>query len=328
MIIVVGGATSSGKSKLGFYFAKELNGEIISLDASQVYKEVPIGSGIERSNIPQHLVEIFPPTEEIDSSKVIKLAKESLEDIQRRGKTPIVVAGSTMYLTQFLHGLADLPSGSKELREKWKERSTESLYDELKKIDSETSLSKNDRPRIERALEVKHLTGRSIKEFQEEHKFSSSLPEVRLVCIWWDRQILYKRIEERCEAMILTGLVDEIRNLAVRYGTNCPAMKNIGYKEFLRVIFENKPLLVVKEEFIRQTRHYAKRQMTYWKNEPKKRGWIVEPSSGAIRGDEVILRKGPKAKGVFVYELRKEKLLEKILQTGENHLLNVAGEFL
>ncbi len=328
MILVIGGPTSSGKSSLAFYLSKELNGEIISLDGSQVYREMRVGSGVEESEIPQHLVEIFNPNESVDPAKVVNLARQSLEQIQRRGKTPIIVAGSTLYLTLFLHGLAEIPGASHKLREEWKNRSTESLFQELKDYDPEINLSKNDRHRIERALEVKLMTGRSIREFQEGHSFRSNLPGVRMVCIWWNRQQLYKRIEERCERMLSSGLLDEVKALISKYGSDYPAMKSIGYKGFSEVLLERKSLEEGTKEFIQETRQYAKRQMTYWKNEPKKRGWVVEPTSGVTRGDEVTLNRGPKAKGVFVYELKKEELLEKILQTGENHLLNVAGEVL
>lgn len=325
MIIVVGGPTSSGKSALGFYLAKKLNGEVVSLDASQVFKKIPIGSGVERSDIRQHLVEVLEPSEPIDSSKFIDLANSALEDIKSRGKTPIVVAGSTMYLTHLLHGIAGLPGASKEFRSEWRGTPTAELYSELKRVDPEIDLSANDRPRIERALEVRKLTGKSIREFQAEHSYRTRLSGVRMVCLWWNRQSLYKRIEERCDLMLKRGLLEETRSLLDDFGEDCPAMKSIGYKGFAQVIRGEKSLEEAREEFIRQTRQYAKRQMTYWKNEPIKRGWIVEPTSGPTRGDEVTLRKGPKPKGVFVYEFDKDQLLEKILQTGENHLLNVAG---
>lgn len=328
MIIVIGGPTSSGKSSLGFYLAKKLNGEIVSLDASQVFKKIPIGSGVERSDIRQHLVEVLEPYEPIDSFKFIDLANSALEDIKSRGKTPIIVAGSTMYLTHLLHGIADLPSASKVFRSEWRFTPTAVLYSELKRLDPEIEISANDRPRIERALEVIKLTGKSIRQFQAEHSYRTRLSGVRMVCLWWNRQNLYKRIEERCSLMLKRGLLDEARSLLDDFGEDCPAMKSIGYKGFAEVIRGKKSLEKAREEFIRQTRQYAKRQMTYWKNEPIKRGWIVEPTSGSTRGDEVILRKGPKPKGVFVYEFDKDQLLEKILQTGENRLLNVAGESL
>jgi tRNA dimethylallyltransferase len=313
---------------LGFYLAKKLNGEIVSLDASQVFKKIPIGSGVERSDIRQHLVEVLEPYEPIDSFKFIDLANSALEDIKSRGKTPIIVAGSTMYLTHLLHGIADLPSASKVFRNEWRFTPTAVLYSELKRLDPEIEISANDRPRIERALEVIKLTGKSIRQFQAEHSYRTRLSGVRMVCLWWNRQNLYKRIEERCSLMLKRGLLDEARSLLDDFGEDCPAMKSIGYKGFAEAIRGKKSLEEAREEFIRQTRQYAKRQMTYWKNEPIKRGWIVEPTSGSTRGDEVILRKGPKPKGVFVYEFDKDQLLEKILQTGENRLLNVAGESL
>lgn len=328
MIIVIGGPTSSGKSSLAYYLAKKLGGEIISLDASQVYREMRIGSGVETCEVPQHIIEIFDPNEAVDPARVVDLAKQALVEIQSKGKIPIIVAGSTLYLTLFLHGLAQVPGASKELREEWKSRSTESLFEELKQHDPDIDLSKNDRPRIERALEVKLATGRSIRDFQAEHGFKSTIPGVRMVCLWWNRQRLYKRIEERCEKMLSSGLLDEVKALSLKYGSDYPGLKSIGYHGFSEVLSEKKSLEVATKEFIQETRNYAKRQMTYWKNEPKKRGWIVEPTSGATRGDEVTLNKGPRAKGVFVYEFSKEELLEKILQTGENHLLNVAGELL
>lgn len=317
-VLVIGGPTSSGKTALSIKLAKRIDAEIISLDAVQIYEGLVVGSGAvsksEQSGIPHHLIGIISPKDPIDAAKVRELCLLKIQEIEKRGKKVIISAGSTMYLSILIHGIADIPSSSKELREKYREVSTSNLWDELNAIDpiAAETLSKSDRQRIERALEVKILTGESIRTFQKMHRFPKPDMAFQLISLWWNRQELYTRIELRCKQMISNGLIDEVKGLVQKFGSDAPALNSIGYKEFVRFLNGEITNSGAEEAMIQATKNYAKRQMTFWKNEPSKRGWSVSPNDGdseaVILGDEVPLKRGPKPKGVFAWSWDLDKL--------------------
>lgn len=319
-VLVIGGPTSSGKTALSIKLAKKLDAEIISLDAVQIYDGLIVGSGAaskeEQDGIPHHLIGIYSPNEPIDVAKVREISNSKIKEIEAKGKKVIICAGSTMYLSILIHGIADIPSSSKELREKYKELNSEALWNELHALDpvAANSLSKSDRQRIERALEVKIITGESIKTLQKEHRFPEPLRSFHLVSLWWNRQDLYQKIESRCKQMIANGLIEETRTLIERYGADAPALRSIGYKEFVKYINGEFSKPEAEEKMIQATKNYAKRQMTFWKNEPSKRGWHVSPniidSDAVILGDEVPIKRGPKPKGVIAWNWSFNRLCE------------------
>lgn len=340
-ILVVGGATSSGKSAIAIRLAKDINAEIISLDAVQIFKGFVVGSGAlkpeDQGGIPHHLIGVLSPTNEIDAAQVRNICIETIKEIQSRGKRVIIAAGSTMYLTLLIHGIANLPSGSKEIREKYRNLTAEELWAELYSMDPEaaSTFSKSDRQRIERAIEVKKITGKSIKDSQKEHRFPESSMPFLILSLWRNRQVLYQRIEERCQQMFTQGLLEETKKIISEYGENVHALSSIGYKEFARFIKGEITLEEAQSDMIQATRNYAKRQMTFWKNEPQKRGWKVLPESNDLNsiliGDEVLIKKGPKPRGVLAWKLSYDELRREV--EASNHesgvtLWNLSAEAL
>lgn len=276
-MIIIAGPTSSGKSALAVSIAQKLQSEVISLDAVQVYKECDIGSGKvtenEQCGVRHHLLSIFEPTHIVSAPEVVRLCNEKIGELSKRNITPIISAGSTMYLTMLLHGFAELPKSSGK-KDEYSLLSNDSLYELLLKKDPKKAalLHQNDRQRVMRALEVIDEKGVSIEEIQNAHQFQMQRKAL-VIILCSNRDALYDKIESRCEQMIQDGFIDEVRSLYQKYAKNSHALRSIGYAEFVSS-FEGKiSINEAKQKFIQATKNYAKRQMTYLRNEPVKRHW-------------------------------------------------------
>jgi tRNA dimethylallyltransferase len=280
--IAVCGPTASGKTALGITFAQHLCGEVVNVDSVQVYKGADIGSAkatlAERQGIPHHLLDLVAPNEPMNAGEYRERALGTLRNIIDRGKVPVLVGGSGMYLTILLHGIAEVPATPPEVRAAVAGLSREELYDELTRVDPTTAarLHVNDTQRVSRALEIFRLTGKKPSDFFEEHKFSDRDVAALMIVICRERDELYDRINRRSRALVDYGLIEETRGLIDTYGKT-PVLETIGYKQACEYLGGRLSLERVPEEIALHTRRFAKRQMTFLRNEPAKRGWDVRP---------------------------------------------------
>ena len=318
VVIVVSGPTASGKSQLGIRLARALGGEILSVDSVQVYRGATIGSAKlslqAREGVPHHLIDFQDPTEQCNAGRFREQALRAVSEVSSRGRVPVLVGGSTMYITALFHGLAPVPAGSSEVRQRLSERSTESLYEQLREVDpaGAKKLHPNDRVRIVRSLEGSLLLGRPMSEELGVHAHSGRWLTGLMVVLVPDRQILRKKIEKRTSEMVAAGLMEETKQLIQAAGMDGPAMRCLGYAQVTQVLRGELPASELEAEISLRTSQYAKRQMTYWRNEPIKRGWACEPSpvrSGATsRVDPAMMQIGELIQRV---KARMEKTFER-----------------
>ena len=280
--LAVCGPTASGKSALGIALAKALNGEVVNVDSVQVYRDVDIGSAKvtmdEREGIAHHLLDLFPPNYQMNAGEYRELALPCVKEIEGRGKMPVLVGGSGMYLTVLLHGMADVPPTPLDVRAAVAALSREDQYAELQRVDPPTAarLHVNDTQRVSRALEIYRITGKPPSAIFEEHKFASQDVAALMIVLCRERDELYERINKRSQIMVEQGLLDETKKLLDTYG-EIPVLETIGYKQARDVLSGKLPVGELAKEISLHTRRFAKRQMTYLRNEPLKRGWAVRP---------------------------------------------------
>ena len=276
-VMVICGPTASGKTKLGIEVANRINGEIISCDSMQIYKDMNIGTAkptkIEMSQAKHYLVDFVSPTERYSVAEYKKDAEKVIEKILSEGKTPIIVGGTGLYLNSLIYGI-DYPNIEtdlkyrEELENKVNEEGLENLYNEAKKIDPEAieEISPNDKKRILRILEIYHQTGKNKTEIEAESRKNGVKYDYRIFVLNMDREKLYERINKRVDIMIEQGLIEEVKSLVKKYTEFPTAMQGLGYKEMVEYL-DNK---ITKEEAIEkikmESRRYAKRQITWFKS--------------------------------------------------------------
>lgn len=273
-IICVVGATASGKTGLGVALAKALGGEIISADSMQVYKGMPIATAAataqEQQGIPHHLLEFLEPSEAFSVADYVKFAREKVFEINGRGKVPVIVGGTGLFVDSLVQNItfADVAADN-ELRERLKLKSTDELYNELMSVDSAAAeaIHKNNRKRVIRALEL-YYGGVSKTEQNENSKTGENPFDALYIGINYnDREVLYSRINRRVDFMLEAGLVDEAERFANSIGIT--SRQAIGHKE-LKSYFEGDITLEEAVENIKKaTRHYAKRQLTWFRRNDK-----------------------------------------------------------
>lgn len=274
MLLIIGGATGTGKSKAAMEIAKRLDGEIVSCDSMQIYRYMDIGTAKvtpeEMTVIPHHMIDIVNPEDEFSVAEYQILAEKAINDIICRGKTPILVGGTGLYINSIIYpfGFSQAEKDEnlrRDLKNQLDTFGNEYLFDKLKGIDRMASekLHPNDTKRVIRAIEIKLLTGKSITEANEK---KASRP-YKMYTIDFDRERLYKKINDRVDLMFEQGLLSEVECLLKRQGLsfNSQSMQAIGYKEF-KAYFEGESALEsVKEEIKKNTRNYAKRQLTWFR---------------------------------------------------------------
>jgi len=286
-LIVILGLTASGISELAIKLAKKLNGEIVSADSRQVYKGMDIGTAKTVSakqtrnknakqtqniiqGIPHHLIDVVYPNEEFNVAIYKKLAIKKIKDIQKRGKLPFLVGGTGLYIQAVVDNVnfPKVPS-QKELRKELEEKSAPELFKIYEKLDSKGTkfIEKENKRRLIRAIEVCKATGGS---FWEKRKKERPLFEVLQIGIKSKKEELKKRIEKRVKRMFLLGLEREVENLTQKYGWKIPSMQTIGYQEWFSTKNEKEE---IKQEIIRHTIQFAKRQITWFKRD-KRIKWI------------------------------------------------------
>ena len=276
-VIVICGPTASGKTRLGIELAKKIDGEIVSCDSMQIYKDMTIGTAKpteeERSEAVHHLVDFVLPSERYSVAEYKKDAENTIEQIIEKNKKPIIVGGTGLYLNSLVYGI-DYPNivtdlnYRQELEEKVNKEGLESLYKEATKIDSKAieKISPNDKKRILRILEIYHSTGKTKTEIEADSRKNGPKFDYKIFVLNMDREKLYDRINRRVDLMIENGLIEEVKTLIEKYKEFPTAMQGLGYKEVVEYL-ENK---TTKDEMIdkikQETRRYAKRQITWFKS--------------------------------------------------------------
>ena len=283
-VIVICGPTASGKTSLSIELAKQINGEIVSCDSMQIYKDMTIGTAKptkeEMDGIKHYLLDFVSPDQRYSVAEYKKDAENTIEKIISEGKVPIVVGGTGLYLEALIYNIEyqnieeDMEYRNK-LYEIEREQGLSKLYEMASKIDSKAmeKISPNDKKRICRVLEIYHLTGKTKTELEEESRKNEPKYNYKLFGITKDREKLYERINLRVDIMINQGLIDEVKNLLEKYNNFPTAMQGLGYKEVVEYLNG----LITKDEMIdkikMETRRYAKRQLT-WFRKYKNLIWI------------------------------------------------------
>jgi len=272
-LIIILGPTASGKSDLAIKLAKEFNGEIISADSRQIYKEMDIGTAKvtkkEMDNIPHYLINIINPNQEFTLAQYKKLAVKTIKDIQKRNKLPFLVGGTGLYIQSIVDNL-QIPEvvPDKKLRDKLENQTNQKLYNQLKKLDPESLkvININNKRRMIRALEVCLSTKKS---FSQQRKKGKPLFNILQIGIKPNKKTLERKINQRADKMIQAGLIEEVKNLIKKYGHKPYSMSGIGYKEIISYLEKKISLDKAKELIKIHTRQYARRQMS-WLDETKK----------------------------------------------------------
>ena len=280
-IICIAGPTASGKTALAVELAKELNGEVVSCDSMQVYKRMDIGTAKpteeEMQGIPHHMIDVAEPDEDFSVSRYCCMAAPIVDDIVARGKTAIIAGGTGLYMDSLIRGNAFAPFPSTGVREKLEAQADsegmEAMLSRLSSIDPEAAarLHLSDRKRIIRALEVYLETGQTITEHNRKtQQIPPKYTPLWLGLDFADRAELYRRIDRRVDMMLEMGLISEIQGLlASGIPPRCTAMQAIGYKEFVNALNGEETIAQAAEEVKKSSRHYAKRQLTWFRRNPK-----------------------------------------------------------
>ncbi len=282
-VIVIVGPTASGKTSLSVELAKKLDGEIVSADSMQIYKDMPIASAVptdaEKQNVPHHLMEFLESGETFSVAQYVKLAKEKIIEITNRGKTPILVGGTGLYVDSLIGGTTFLEEDTSLIRatleKEAEEKGIEALFERLKADDPEyaKTLHINNKKRIIRALEMMTAHNKTVTELQREAVKNESIFEPLFIGIRFsDRQKLYDRINRRVDIMLLAGLVEEARKSYEHRGSQTSSQA-IGHKELYPYFDGECTLEEATEKLKMETRRYAKRQMTWFKRN-EKINWI------------------------------------------------------
>ncbi len=261
---------------MSIQLAKKYNGEIISGDSMQIYKTMDIGtakiSPAEMEGIPHYLIDIKEPDEAFSAAEFQQLVRRQIEDISSRGKLPIIVGGTGLYIQSVIYDyqFSDAPS-DEEFRKKLEKRAeiegSEVLFAELEKMDptSAENIHPNNVRRVIRALEVYHCTGIPVSQWQEKQQ-PELLYNTSIIGLTMDRDLLYQRINERVDLMMRAGLLKEVESLYEKGIRNCPSIQAIGYKEIYDYIEGRATLETAIENLKQNSRRYAKRQLTWFRN--------------------------------------------------------------
>lgn len=278
-LIVIGGPTACGKTKSSIALAKAVNGEIISADSMQIYKYMDIGTAkvlpAEMEGIPHYLIDELNPDEEFNIAVFQKKAKAIINQIYEKGKIPILVGGTGFYINAIVYDNNFMETNAEEtyrrqLAKLAEERGALYLHNQLKEWDPEAAeaIHPNNIKRVIRALEFFKQTGQKISCHNAEEKKRTSPYNTALIILTMERKLLYERINKRVDLMMQAGLLEEIKKLsAMGYTENLTSMKAIGYKEFFPYLKGEETLESAVDHLKQATRHFAKRQLTWFKGQ-------------------------------------------------------------
>jgi tRNA dimethylallyltransferase len=283
-VVIVLGPTGVGKSKLAIEWAEELGGEIISADSMQVYRYMDIGTAKptldDQKRVQHHLIDLVTPDQPFHAALYRTLGRKTIDQLYEN-KTPIwVVGGTGLYIKTLTQGLFSSPKIDPHVRESLKqeakEKGTDALYERLKKVDPKTAfhLHPNDLFRIIRALEVFDSTGVPISFYREQHRFGEKPYLTLKVGLEINRDRLYHRIEKRVDQMLEKGFLQEVERLMeMGYGPALKPMQSLGYKQMVQFLLKEIGWDEAVRQMKRDTRHYAKRQLTWFKADSEIHWW-------------------------------------------------------
>jgi tRNA dimethylallyltransferase len=298
-IVVIAGPTASGKTSLSVKLALELGAEVVNADSMQVYRGMNIGTAKpdmeERKGVVHHLLDVVAPDEEFDAAIYRSLAIPILKEIDAKGKLGLVVGGTGLYLKTLLGGLLSCPPKDSQLRASLREecetRGSLHLHDRLRRVDPETAerIHPNDWVRITRALEIITLTGRTPSELSRAHGFRDRALEALKICLDVKREELYRRIDDRSEAMVEAGLIEETEALLKKgFSPGLKPMKALGYRHMVGYLKGDCSIEEAVAALKRDTRRYAKRQLTWFRADTEYL-WIEPKDFNVIVGKVVDL---------------------------------------
>lgn len=273
-VLVVSGPTAAGKTEVALALARRFGGELIGADSVQVYRGFDLGSAKptreELGGIPHHLIDVVDPDEAIDAARYAELADAAIADVSARGRVPIVVGGTGLWLRALLRGLVALPTPDPLVRAALEAEADEigppALHARLAGIDprAASAIHPNDRLRIVRALEVHAQTGEPLGELRAKHALGTPRHDALVLLIDRPRDEMAARMEARTASMLARGLVDEVRALLARWGPDVRAMDAVGYKEVRAFLAAEIDETALAPAITRATKIYARRQRTWW----------------------------------------------------------------
>ena len=271
--IVLAGPTGVGKTDLSLKLAKILDADIISCDSAQVYKEMNIGTAkikeSEMNGIKHYMLDVLEPIEKYSVGEYQRAVDKILAQKEKEGRAVILTGGTGLYINSVVNGLSSLPKSEPKLRDELMALSADELYEKLLELDPEAAekIHKNNKKRVERAVEVCLITGKKFSVLSKENVKNNNYDFLK-VCLTRDREILYERIDKRVDIMMSEGLLDEVTALYKKYdGEILRKINIIGYTQIIDYL-EGRISLETAVDFIkRDSRHYAKRQMTWFNND-------------------------------------------------------------
>lgn len=293
-LLIILGPTAVGKTKVSIEVAKKLSGEIISADSMQIYKYMDIGTAkikkIEMENIPHYMIDIVYPDEKFTVANYKTTATKYIEDIHNRGKLPIIVGGTGFYINSLIYKLdfIKVPPNfnlRKEYENLVNKYGNEYLFTKLKEVDPKSAkrIHQNDTKRVIRALEVFHETGKPMSHYYKGFRRPNNKYNLIIIGLNRERKELYSRVNKRVDLMIEEGLIDEVKMLLeMGYNKDLNSMKGIGYKEIIKYLEGELSLEEAIELLKRNTRRYAKRQLTWFRRNKKIRWININEATDAV----------------------------------------------
>lgn len=277
-IVLIAGPTAVGKSSLALKLAARLGGELISIDSVQIYRGLDIGSAkpsaAERARVPHHLIDELDPDEDCNVAEFVERALAAVDDVVARGKVAVAVGGTNLYVRVLVHGIFEAPPPDEQLRARHKALAAEHgpahLHARLAAIDPELAarVHPNDLVRVSRGLEVHELTGKPLSDHQREHAFQSSNVEALKIALNRPREDLYRRIDQRVDAMLESGLEAEVRSLVEQgYGLGLKPLQSLGYRHIGAYIAGDVEYAEAVRKLKRDTRRFAKQQLSWLRSE-------------------------------------------------------------
>ena len=292
-VVVIVGPTAVGKSRIAVEVAKAFETEVLTADSRQVYRGMDVGTdkpaSEERQAVPHRLIDLVDPDESFNAGLYRRRAIDEIERLYRDCRLPLIVGGTGLYVRTLLKGLCDAPQADPIMREALRQEAEDQGYDRLyaRLVDVDPVIAARLHPRDEskviRALEVYQLSGRRMSEFQQEHGFAERPFATLMIGLNRDRDMLYRRIEGRIDWQLAHGLIEETKRLLAQgYQRDSAAMKGLGYRQVAEHLAGEYDAAEMVRRFKRDTRHFSKRQMTWFRKEPGIQWLMIEESESVL----------------------------------------------
>ncbi|UCF48218.1 MAG: tRNA (adenosine(37)-N6)-dimethylallyltransferase MiaA [Myxococcales bacterium] len=282
-LLIIAGPTATGKTASAIHVARHFGGELVGADSVQVYRGFDIGSAKptseELGDVAHHLIDVFDPDQDVDAVAYAELADAAIAAIRERGRLPIIVGGTGLWIRALVRGLVDVPPVDQEIRQRLEAAATRegalALHAQLSEVDpiSADTIHPNDTVRIVRALEVYEQTGTPLGALRAEHALGQPRYDAVFVVLDMGRERHATIIERRAEQMLDAGWIEEVRTLRTRWGDDIRPLGSVGYREVLAHLRDEVPLDETLRQIRKSTRIYARRQRTWFKSEPGVSWW-------------------------------------------------------